>query len=321
MKKKISKFIFISTCILGGITASLTPLFLTSCSQTRSVSTSFRILNMNVKTSSNNVTPSLNIKNLTNTVNISPNDLVKGTNSFNNGKYIIIYGTLGYKINGLSKKGDNYQWDIKESSSFYKWLIGATSNNGVDTDEFNRFDNFNIQNNFFNYWFNDATYSQYKNVKIALFIDKPPYPSSSTELNPSTYCPANPFEKWDQSKILSYYISSTGVQYENIKFSELPENWRMMEGTYMRNDESAKIYRDLVNYSNDLRSGVKTVDGSDDNTNSGVIAFNGTNKNPMTTSLLLDDYKISFEEGASANSPDSWKKLYKFYVNKDWPEK
>lgn len=319
-KKKLSKFLFISTCLLGGIAASMTPLFLTSCSQTQSLSTSFRVVNMNVKTQSNNINPSINIKDLNEIVNVSPKDLVKGSNSFNDGKYIIIYGTIGYKINSLKLENGIAHWDITNSSSFYKWLIGATSSNGIDQDEQNRFNDFQIANNFFNYWFNDSTLSQYKNVKIALFIDKPPYPSDDAALTPETYCPADPFEKWDQSKILTLYEYQSKKPSNSLQFSELPENWKMLEGTYMRNDESAKIYRELVNYSNDLRNGVQSVDGGGDNKNSGMIAFNGANKNPMTTSLPLDDYKTNFEEGATSNAPDSWKKIYKFYTGDDWPE-
>ena len=320
MKKKIHKYLLITTCLLGGVAASITPLFLTSCSQIQSLSTSFRVINM----SNNKDERSVNIKNLNEIVNIPPKDLVKGTNSFNNGKYIIIYGTLGYDIQGIKTNENNGAvWEIPDSSAFYKWLIGATDGNGVNTDEINRFEDFEIKNDFFNYWFNDNTNSQYRNVKIALFIDKPPYPSSNVDLTIDTYCPANPFETWTQDMILTLYKYKSNRLNNNILFEELPENWQMLEGTYMRNDESAKMYRDLVNYSNDLRSQgsqVQSVDGSSNNQNSGIIAFNGVNNNPMTISLSLSDYKPPFDDPSTVSAPDSWKKIYKFYVGEDWPE-
>lgn len=318
--KKISKFILMSICLIGGATASITPLFLTSCSQNNNVSTSFRVVNMNLNTLDNPDASKININNLNNIVNVSPKDLIRGTNSFNNGKYIIIYGTIGYKLNGLTTTANQeaIHWDTSETSSFYKWLIGSTSNNGINPDEIDKFNSFDITNGFFNWWFNDTTYSQYKNVKIALFIDKPPYPQNNDELTADKYCPATPFEKWDETKLVQMYEFQS-KQYD-LEFSEIPQNWQLLKGSYIRNDESAKIYRELVNYSNQIRNGVQSVDESGDNTISGMIAFNGKGKNPITSSLPLNDYQKKSPIGMNLSSPpESWKKIYQFYTNEEWP--
>lgn len=260
--------------------------------------------------------------------NVSVYDLVKGTNSFNNGKYMFIYGSVGYTGVRLKNSAQDGQYNVNaegEISSFYKWLIDAKDK--VNDDEINQFQNFKIGNTFFANWFNDIKEisSPYKDVKIAMYIDIPPVTEDiGSKEGLEKLIKADPFATWSNDDVLWIYRWS--CQKENnptdiTSFDELPINWKLLSGTYIRQDKGAEEYRKFVEYATDLRPGIASVSGGN-NKESGMIAFNTTSRNPISYSL--DKSSIVTDENVPLINPstvgETWKNIYRLYNGKTWEE-
>ncbi len=272
----------------------------------------------------------INIKDVNKVVDYDPTDLIYGDSSANGGKYMFIYGTVGFSGGSLaiqdpSSLNINVQLTNPIISPFYKWL---TENNPSD-DIKDNFNNFNISNTFFDAWFNDNpdNKSPYKNVKIYTYIDIPPVaesvsnPAHSEQLD--QVIPVDPFCVYTNDDVLNIYkwrCQKDGL-YPAITFDELPINWKMLSGTYMRQDPSAVEYRRLVDYVQQVRPTLSSATGSDTK-NSGVICFDTTSKSPFTG--VLD--KASIGDFGSAGATlladvgSSWKMLYHMFNGKTWDD-
>ena len=263
-------------------------------------------------------------------IDVSYEDLIYGTNKFNNGKYVLIYGTLGNNNLKLTNYGDqdnpNWLWDYQQSP-FLQWLTGSS-----DIKEINYNQDIYIQNNFFNWWFNDYTRSPYKDVKIIMFIDNPlPSEKGQDAKWYETIQQCDPFQTWDQTAIMQMYYHQIGQEIGTLEFSELPYNWQLLEGQYIRNDETAIQYRDLISYIQTIRPDMQTAAGSGDLQNSGMIAFNTKSNKPLSVSLNDFNKPITnitsmgkdtaFTENQT-NAPIAWQSIYNLYNidNEDEPK-
>lgn len=274
----------------------------------------------------------INIKNVNKEVNIDPTNLIYGTNAVNGGKYMFIYGTVGrinaHLVNNAPDGSEfvNIHLDKGAPSPFYEWLTETQQSK----DEVDFYQNFEIGNTFFDAWFNDnpETKSQYKDVKIYTYIDIPPVLQSTA--NPGTtedldrVLMVDPYSTYTSDDVLNLYRWSAqkNGDFPGLNFDELPVNWKMLSGTYMRQDESAIQYRRLVDYVEKVRPTLSPVNGSDMK-NNGMICFNTTAKSPFTG--LLDKASVgNIGQGSGAtlltNFGSSWKSIYHLFRGKPLEE-
>ncbi len=329
MKKK-TLTTFIGLAGLG--LCSTLALTLTSCAS-KNPSTAIKVKELNMSAFNGlNTEHTINIKDITKEVDIDPLDLVYGTNSYNGGKYMFIYGTLGRTEVHLKYNQDNFSVTPLPGtvSEFYTWLTGYMTNSQQQDIIYDNYQNFNIGNTFFDAWFNDnpETYSPYKDVKILTYIDIPPVNEFNKDPNASDTLDnvqmADPFSTWSEDDVLAMYNWKCKKDLDaspGLSYAELPFNWKMMTGTYIRQDESAEQYRRLISYIEEKRPGISAVKGSDFK-NSGVIGFNTTSKSPFTGSLEdINIGKFGSSGGTQITEPgNSWKDIYNMYNGKSWED-
>lgn len=270
--------------------------------------------------------------------NVDIKDLIYGTNSFNDGKYVFIYGTVGYYDVHIKKIGNDSNYNFHADYSyapFYKWLTRQENTDEKLLTDYSYFQDMIIGNTFFDAWFNDVkeNRSPYQKAKIVMYLDIPPVTPGADKLEDfEKFMQCSPYETWDDEEIRYLYQwtslkNGLGVD-DTLQFEDLPINWKMLSGTYIRQDEGAKAYREFVSYVQQYRPNMSTVTNADGGSGgmenlskSGMIAFNTTSKNPL--SYTLDSASIvsdstNFQYVMDDTAGETWKQFYALYFAETW---
>lgn len=247
IKKIVKKLGYSAICLL--------PIAATACTPSDVNQVRARLLNANAWNGNGQNTKYSEL----NQVNVTLEQAIYGTNNFNNGNYIFIYGTtanndtrtLLYGARGNNNSSNNTVSEQNfSSSSFFQNFFRA--NNSLGSGGLLPF-----------------------RVSLLLFIDRPPYnPNASvgSGLNGNE----DPLATYSSTEVVNEFNSQNGIVTNQYTEKTLPVEARAKIGTYKRNDLDAIAYRNLVNYIQIIRPNLKGTAA-----NAGLIAF-ATNKAPVS---------------------------------------
>lgn len=245
MKKKNFLFKF---GFLGACAISI-PLVLTSCSSESVYSVKTKEMTL---TSYNNQSTYSSLS----SSNVNLKDAIYGSN-FNDGNYIFIYGT----------------------TSSEEILTFLYANQSMPT-----YNESNINGEFFSTFYSEGNLgngglSSY-NVKILMYIDIPP---NNDDAYLEDEGQASPTAKYDVNAAIA---KAQRDGYTNVTAEkDLPEKYRYLIDTYIRYDQKAIEYRNLVDYIGTVRSNMQGT-----KENGGIIAFR-KDTDPKSFSVAASSYE------------------------------
>ncbi|MGL4647451.1 MAG: DUF6856 family protein [Mycoplasmoidaceae bacterium] len=278
-----NKFKLLSLSLIG--IAATASIFLSSCGAYQPIR--FRVIK-DVSSSSNQI-----LLDSLKTSNADPKSAILGDKSINSGNYIIIYGSIAGSSSTLG---------------FREWLTGGSISNGGGVTI-----NPVINANFLNAFLGNQELKD--KVEVMLYIDNPGFSNQDNIYSKLNF---DPYEKYTDKILLEEY----NYQYkldnglpqsaadQIVEFDKLPWSYKDKNNQFIRQDDSAKSYRDFVDYATSIRPNLSPISG-DNNKLSGGIAFSGKNAPSLLGTLSPAD-------GSSIDTNQTVKALYKYYLEKDY---